>query len=317
MPAVNTVRGAIDTSALGRTFMHEHIALGGTDVFAHWPELNDAPTCLEAATARFAELEARGVGTVVDVTPANLGRDIALIEQVQASTSVNIIVATGMYWNVPLYWHGRDPDELADAFVREIEQGIGESPVRAGIIKLASHVTLDEVNEAVLRAGARAHRRTGTPITTHAMPQAFGLEQQRIFREEGVDLARTIIGHQGNEPTPDYYRQLMDAGSLIGVDNFGIEIGSPDWHDSSGRIEVIAELCADGYADRIVLSHDSMCCIHWGQVRALREANPDWTSTYIPDVIAPAMLQAGISEAQLEQMLVANPRRVFESQGAY
>ena len=109
----------------------------------------------------------------------------------------------------------------------------------------------------------------------------------------------------------------MDAGSLIGADNFGIEIGSPDWHDSQGRIEVIAELCADGYADRIVLSHDSMCCIHWGQVQALRQANPNWTSTYIPDVIAPAMLDRGISEAHLEQMLVTNPRRVFETQGAY
>ncbi len=317
MPTVNTARGPVETSDLGRTFMHEHISLGGTDVFANWPELNDAPACLEAATTRFAQLVERGVGTVVDVTPANLGRDIALIEQVQASTDVNIVVATGMYWNVPLYWQGRDPDELADAFVREIEQGIGDSSVRAGIIKLASHMTLDEVNESILRAGARAHRRSGVPITTHAMPQAFGLEQQRIFREEGVDLSRTIIGHQGNEPTPDFYRQLMDAGSLIGIDNFGIEIGSPDWHDSQGRIEVIAELCADGYADRIVLSHDSMCCIHWGQVQALRQANPNWTSTYIPDVIAPAMLDAGISEAHLEQMLVTNPRRVFETQGPY
>ena len=214
--------------------MHEHIAIRGTDVFAHWPELNEAAACLEAATTRFAQLDERGVGTVVDVTPANLGRDIALIEQVQASTSVNIIVATGMYWNVPLYWQGRDPDEMADAFVREIEQGIGETSVRAGIIKLASNGAVDAVNEAVLRAGARAHRRTGVPITTHAIPQELGLDQQRIFREEGVDLARTVIGHQGNQPTPDFYRQLMDAGSLIGVDNFGIEIGSPDWHDSLG-----------------------------------------------------------------------------------
>ena len=317
MPTVNTARGPVETSELGRTFMHEHIAIRGTDVFAHWPELDEAAGCLEAATTRFAELDERGVGTVVDVTPANLGRDIALIEQVQASTGVNIIVATGMYWNIPLYWQGRDPDEMADAFVREIEQGIGETSVRAGIIKLASHVTLDEANEAALRAAARAHRRTGVPITTHAMPQAFGLEQQRIFREEGVDLARTVIGHQGNEPTPDFYRQLMDAGSTIGVDNFGIELGSPDWHDSQGRIEVVAELCADGYADRIVLAHDSMCCIDWAQVQALREANPNWTSTYIPDVIAPAMLDRGISEDQLEQMLVANPRRLFETQGPY
>ena len=317
MPTVNTARGPVETSELGRTFMHEHIAIRGTDVFAHWPELDEAAACLEAATARFAQLDERGVGTIVDATPANLGRDIALIEQVQASTSVNIIVATGMYWNVPLYWQGRDPDEMADAFVREIEQGIGETSVRAGIIKLASHQTLEPVHEVLLRAGARAHRRTGVPITTHAMPQEIGLEQQRIFREEGADLSRIVIGHQGNQPTPDYYRELMDGGGVIGVDNFGIEQANPAWHDSTGRIAVVAELCADGYADRIVLAHDSICCVDWANVQGMRERNPNWISTYIPDVIAPAMLEAGVTEAQLEQMLVANPRRLFEAQGPY
>ena len=317
MPTIETARGPIDTSALGRTFMHEHIAIRGTDVFAHWPELDDRAGYLAAARERFAALEERGIGTIVDVTPANLGRDIALIEELQAATSVNIVVATGMYTNVPLYWQGRDPDELASAFVREIEHGIGESSVRAGIIKLATMGEFEPSDDAVLRAGARAHRRTGVPITTHAIPQELGRDQQRIFLEEGVDLSRTVIGHQGNQPTPAFYRELMDAGSVIGVDNFGIEQAGADWHDSKGRIEVVAALCEGGYSDRIVLSHDSMCCVDWGSVRLLRQANPDWTSSYIPDVIAPALLERGVSKQQLEQMLVDNPRRLFEAQGAY
>ena len=251
------------------------------------------------------------------MTPANLGRDIRLLEEVQAATSVNIVVATGMYHNVPLYWQGRDPDELARAFVREIEQGIGETSIRAGIIKLASSGAMDPVNEAVLRGGARAQRETGVPITTHAIPQELGREQQRIFGEEGVDLARTVIGHQGNQPTVDFYKELMDAGSVIGVDNFGIEQAGSDWHDSSGRIEIVAALCAEGYADRLVLSHDSMGCVEWGAVEALRGVNPDWRASFIPDVIVPGLLERGVSEAQLEQMLVANPRRLFETQGGY
>ena len=317
VPSVQTARGPVETSELGRTLMHEHVAIRGTDVYAHWPELDDRAGCLEAAKARFAALERRGVGAVVDVTPANLGRDIALIAELQAATRVHIVAATGMYWNVPLYWQGRGPDELADAFVREIERGIGGSGIRAGIIKLASHGAFDPVNEAVLRAGARAHRRTGVPITTHAIPQELGRDQQRIFLDEGVDLARTVIGHQGNQPTLGFYRELLDAGSLLGVDNFGIERAGADWHDSQGRVGVVAALCAEGYAERIVLSHDSMCCVDWGQVRTLRAANPDWVPTYIPDAAAPALLDAGVTEAQLEAMLTANPRRLFEAQGAY
>ena len=170
MPTVSTVRGPIDTSELGRTLMHEHVAIRAPDVFAHWPELEDRAGCLAGAKEQLAAVEERGIATIVDVTPANLGRDIRLLEEVQAGTSVNIVVATGMYNNVPLYWQGRDPDELARAFVREIEQGIGETTIRAGIIKLASSGAGDPVNEAVLRAGARAHRQTGVPITTHAIP---------------------------------------------------------------------------------------------------------------------------------------------------
>ena len=318
MPSVNTARGPLDTAELGRTLMHEHIAIRGLDVYQHWPDLDDRAACLEAAKARFAALEQRDIQTIVDVTPASLGRDIGLIEEVQAATSINIVVATGMYFHVPLYWQGRDPDEIASAFVRELTEGITGTAVRAGIIKLATQMELDPINESVLRAGARAHRQTGAPITTHAIPQELGRDQQRVFRDEGVDLSRTVIGHQGNLPHLDFYRELMDAGSTIGVDNFGIEGNSAlGWHDSFGRADVVAQLCSEGYADRIVLAHDSMCCVDWGAVQMLRAANPDWHSCYIPDVIIPAMRERGVSDAHLDQMLVQNPRRLFEAQDPY
>ena len=229
MPTVNTARGPVETSELGRTFMHEHIAIRGTDVFAHWPELDEAAGCLEAATTRFAELDERGVGTVVDVTPANLGRDIALIEQVQASTDVNIIVATGMYWNIPLYWQGRDPDEMADAFVREIEQGIGETSVRAGIIKLASHVTLDEANEAALRAAARAqppHRRADhdardaagvRPGAAAHLPRGGGGPLAHRDRAPGQRADAGLLPAADGRRQHDRRRQLRDRARQPGL----------------------------------------------------------------------------------------------------
>lgn len=313
MPSVNTARGPVEASDLGVTLMHEHIAIRDTAIYANWPELDDREACLAAALERFRALEERGIGTVVDVTPPNLGRDVGLISDVQAATSVNIVVATGMYWNIPLYWQGREVDEIASAFVREILEGIGRSGVRAGVIKLATQGEMDANNEACLRAAARAHRQTGVPITTHAIPQELGRDQQRVLLEEGVDLARTVIGHQGNMPPPDFYRELMDAGSTIGIDNFGIDSNSAGgWHDSLGRADVVAELCTAGYAGRIVLSHDSMCSVDWGAVRQLRAANPNWHSSWISDTVLPALRERGVSEAQIDQMLVENPRRLLD-----
>ena len=127
-----------------------------------------------------------------------------------------------------------------------------------------------------------------------------------------------VAGERWNAEAEIAFRALrQNAVCDRRVDNFGIERAGADWHDSQGRVGVVAALCAEGYADRIVLSHDSMCCVDWGQVRALRAANPDWVPTYIPDAVAPALLGAGVTEAQLEAMLTANPRRLFEAQGAY
>jgi phosphotriesterase-related protein len=161
---------------------------------------------------------------------------------------------------------------------------------------------------------ARAHRRTGAPISTHTHPATErGLDQQRIFLEEGVDLTRVVIGHSGDTEDIAYLEKLIGAGSTIGMDRFGIHQNLP----TDKRVAVIARLCERGHAARIVLSHDASCYIDWFEEAPVKAAMTDWHYLHIPRDVVPALRAQGVSDADVEAMTVGNPRRIFEAQGAY
>lgn len=317
MPTINTLRGPVDTAELGRTLMHEHVAIRTPGIGENWGELWDEDGCTESAHQKFTALEARGVGTIVDLTTADMGRDIHYLKRVAEGTNLNIVLASGVYWIVPRYWWNRDADDLAKAFVTDITEGIQRTDVKAGIIKLASDHEWDgvnELNEKCLRAGARAHRQTGVPIATHNNPPTLGREQQRIFKDEGVDLSRVVIGHVGDTSDTDYLKELMDNGSYVGMDRFGLDMILP----FADRVATVAKLCADGYAEQIVLSHDASCCLDWiPDPRAITDLAPNWHFNHISDDVVPALKEQGVTDAQIDQMLVTNPRTLFERQGAY
>src|SRR5262249_7885384 len=145
-----------------------------------------------------------------------------------------------------------------DIFVHDIEEGMSGTSMRAGIIKLASDTaTVSGELELCFRAAARAHRRTGVPITTHSESDLFGGDdQQRILAEEGVDLRRVVIGHAGDSTNLDYLKRLMERGSYIGADRLGLETVAGGRVPDADRVATIARLCQAGYAGRILLSHD-------------------------------------------------------------
>ena len=119
MPTINTLRGPVDTADLGRTLMHEHVAIRTPGIGENWPDLWDEDGCIEAAHQKFTALESRGIGTIVDLTTADMGRDIQYLQRVAEGTGINIVLASGIYWIVPRYWVGRDADALAAAFAQQ------------------------------------------------------------------------------------------------------------------------------------------------------------------------------------------------------
>ena len=325
MAQVQTVRGAIDTSTLGPTLMHEHVFVLDTEIQQNYPEEWGAEDKRVAdAVTRLNDLKSKGVDTIVDLTVIGLGRYIPRICKIAQQTKINIIVATGIYTyhNAPLYFHFRGPgtilggpELIVDMFVRDITEGIADNGVKAGILKCATDepgVTKDI--ERILRATAQAHRKTGVPISTHTHAATrVGLDQQRIFRNEGVDLSRVIIGHSGDTTDLNYLQELINNGSYIGMDRFGIDT-ILSFED---RVNTVAEMCKRGHAGSMVLSHDAACYNHWLPERPLPQMLPRWHYLHIHNDVIPALKQRGVTEEQIRTMLVDNPRRIFERSGAY
>jgi phosphotriesterase-related protein len=321
LPAVvQTATGPVDTSELGAVLMHEHVIVLDAEREQNYPELGppwDEQRAGEHATAELSAAKAAGYDTLVDVTVVPMGRNVARIRRLSELSGVNIVVATGMYVldvmpgpYMRLALEG-GADAFADMFARDIEVGTADSGIRAGIIKVASdRPGLTPDVELMLRAAARAHRRTGVPITTHTnAPARSGLDQQRLFAEEGVDLGRVIIGHCDDTTDLDYLERLIDAGSWIGLDRLELDADP----SRAERIATLATLCERGYADRVILSHDNVAFNNWGA------APPYQPGVYlrIPTVVLPALREHGVSEEEIDMMLTGNPREIFEVQGGY
>jgi phosphotriesterase-related protein len=325
MPQVNTARGPIDTSGLGVTLMHEHVFIMTTEVTQNYPEeWGDEAARQADAVTRLNKLKATGVDTIVDLTVIGLGRYIPRIARIAAATELNIVVATGVYTfsDVPFCFHYlgpgaplNGPEIMTDMFVRDIQEGIADTGVRAAILKCATDAPgVTPGVERVLRAIAQAHRHTGAPISTHThAPTRRGLEQQRIFADEGVDLSRVIIGHCGDSTDIDYLEELIANGSYIGMDRFGMDLILP----FEDRVNTVARMCERGHADKMVLSHDAKCYFDALPEALLPTVAPHWHYLHIHTDVLPALRVRGVTDEQITAMLVDNPRRIFDHQGGY
>ncbi len=204
---------------------------------------------------------------------------------------------------------------MIEMFVKDIQQGIADTGVRAGILKCATDSPgMTKGVERVLRAVAQAHRQTGVPISTHTHARSKrGLEQQRVFREEGVDLSRVVIGHSGDTTDLDYLEELIANGSYLGMDRFGIDTILP----FEERVDTVAQLCERGHAAKLLLSHDAACFNDWLPERDLPAILPNWRYLHIHNDVIPALKKRGVTHEQLQTMLVDNPRAIFEHQNRY
>jgi phosphotriesterase-related protein len=262
-----------------------------------------------------------GFQTVVDLTVYGLGRDVSRVKRVAERAGINIIVATGIYFarDLPTYFRMRQLIDsstfIEDLLVGEIVDGIFDTGAHAAVIKCATdHPEVSAGVETVLRSSARAQLRTGVPISTHTNARRkTGLVQQRIFAEEGVELSRVIIGHSGDTTDLGYLEEIVAAGSYVGMDRFGIDT-LVSFED---RVRVVAELCARGLSDRIVLSHDANCYSDAipPDLRARSGHNPNHNYLHIVQDVLPALRESGVTEKDITQMLTTNAATIFGSRG--
>jgi phosphotriesterase-related protein len=243
---------------------------------------------------------------------------------VAAGTGLKVMFATGYYTydNLPFPFHYRGPGKVLDnddhvlesLFERDLTAGIGATGIRAAVLKVATDQQgMTEDVERLTRAVANVSVRTGTGICTHAhAPTKRGLDQQRIFAETGVDLGRVMIGHSNETTDLDYLQQLIDNGSYVGWDRCGLDITVP----LDVQLDTLGELCKRGHASRLMLSHDKASFTDWFANAEVDAVLSNWQYTYIHSGVLPGLRDRGVSDDQIEQILVRNPRDFFAQQGS-
>lgn len=309
MAQVQTTAGAIDAGEMGLTLVHEHLRTRSEAVVAQFPHLYDEEREHDRAVTQVRAAMERGVKTICDPTVMHLGRDIRFMARVAEETAVQLVPATGIYTYHYLepHFQNRDVDYMVDVLVRDVEVGIQGTEVKAAFLKCCTdHQGVTDDVEKVLRATARAAMRTGRPIMSHSHPQSgAGLEQMRVFTEEGADPSRILIGHTGDTDDLDYIEKLIDTGPFIGMDRYGLDIILP----TEQRNATVIELAKRGYADRMMLSQDSCCTIDWYPEDDIAQMAPNWNMTYLLDSIVPALKEAGVTDEQVTTMMEGNPPR--------
>ncbi len=316
---VQTFLGTVRTADLGTTLIHEHLFVGHPELDLNFPHPEwDEAVLVEAAVEGLERLRDLGVGTVVDLTVPGLGRDVARVATVADRTRVNLVASTGYYTAdvLPPFFHANGPgllvdgpDPLTEYFLRDIEEGVAGTGVRAAMLKVVTdRPGLTPDVQRVMTAAAVAHQQTGVPVTTHThAPSQNGRDQLVFLTARGVTPERMIIGHCGDSEDLDYLRELMDAGATIGMDRFGMEHVLPD----EARVATVLALLRLGYADRMVLSHDAAFFSRVTPPSWRARHVPNWHPENISRRIVPQLLAGGASEDDITQMLVRNPARLL------
>ena len=299
---VMTVLGPIDAATMGLTQPHEHVLLDLFDMKGSYDAILEDPGLAAEEVALYA---AAGGRTIVDTTSMGIGRDPAGLAEVSRATGVNIVMGTGWYRETvyPPLVLGSTARSLAEVMIREIEVGVEDTGIRAGVIgELGTeryHIT--PAQERVFRAAALASIATGTTITTHTSHYGeLAMEQLSLLMGEGVAPERIVIGHMGDRRRLDLERPVLATGAWLEIDHVG-------WHDfqpDERRADHVAQLVAGGFTDQLLIASD-LC--YRTQLHAYGGRGYD----HLIRVFLPLLRARGVSDDAIRRITVDNPWRAF------
>ncbi|HKW97030.1 MAG TPA: phosphotriesterase-related protein [Bryobacteraceae bacterium] len=306
---ITTVLGEIAPSEAGVTLSHEHLLC---DLWQMFPSYDNILDDEKLAVSELERYKAAGGGTVVDCTSIGLRRNPEALRRISRAAGVHIVMGTGWYREkvYPAYVQESLPDELAEFMVGELERGADGTKARAGMIGEIGteryHIT--PAQERVFRAAARAQQRTGVAIWTHTTH--FGelaLEQIALLREEGVPHSRIVISHLGDRRDFSALDKIACTGVYLSIDNIGYE--GEGYPDDGVRAENVLKLMAGGHLEQIMLSLDVCAKSHLAAYGGKGYA-------HVQEKFLPRLRAAGVTEQQIAQMTVANPRRALDRAAA-
>ena len=306
MATIETALGPIDAGSIGVTLSHEHVLVTMGEDNKHYPWRFDWDATRANAVAELTEAKAGGVDTIIDLTTPDLGRDVSYIADVSRASGMQVVVATGIWRDVPRSFWAREYEEIADIFEHEIRLGIEDTGIKAGVIKVANDMGgVTPEGERIIRGAARTLKRTGCPISTHHWaPEQVGRRQVELFALEKAPMDRIAIGHSADSTDVGYLESLLKAGVWLSMDRYPGGNGRPTWEQ---RNETVKALIDRGWANRLMLGHDYAPA----PVAAGKSYPPMQPTRYlhVSTVAIPGLRAMGVSEETIDLMMRVNPRR--------
>lgn len=314
MSNIFTVSGPIAPERLGTTLMHEHVMVdfGGAAVTGphRWNRS-------EVATVMLPYLQAivrQGVSTLVECTPAYLGRDPELLRKLSTAAGLQIVTNTGFYKEpyLPEWVFASEPARLAQRWVREFIDGIDETGIRPGLIKIAVNPgVLLPVQETIVRAAAITHMDTGLAVMAHTGDAQAAQQSLDLIEAHGMNPNKYIVAHADQmgadvNPADQEWRQVLDTHQALLVRGVWLEYDSIGWSPIERHVALLVEMLDRGFERQLLISQDA----GWyhvgepagGQIRPM---------TALMDDFLPALRAAGVNSRTMETLLIENPARVL------
>ena len=302
---IRTVLGDVDVKEMGFTMAHEHILTNPQGVGTK-NNMDHHLDSLPKAIQMLSEFKQIGGGTIIETTPQSWGRNTPGMVVASQESGVHVMACTGYICEE----HGMEPeltdwsiDYIAQRMLDDVQIGMDGTSVKAGWIKggtAYNHITPNE--EKVLRAGARAASEAGTCFHTHTTAGTMGIEILEIMEDEQFDMSRMIVAHVDRVPDLWYHRKMLEKGAYIIYDG----PGKAKYYPDSMRVELLKQLVADGYEDRIMLSNDMGRRSH----HSVYGNGPGFN--WIKERFLPRLLEEGISQEVIDKFMIHNPARVYQ-----
>lgn len=301
-----TVTSEIPASAMGKTLHHEHLLvdfIGADSTGYHRWDKNEV---VEKVLPYLIEIKKLGYKTLVECTPAYLGRDPELLKILSEKSGIQIITNTGYYSAtggkfIPEHGFTETAEQLAQRWIAEAQNGIEGTGVFPGFIKIAVDAKpLEEINRKVVEAACFTHKATGLTIMSHTGTAVPALEELDILRKNGVHPSAFIWTHAQNEVNPDKHIEAAKMGAWIAFDNFNIK-------NLDRYVELVLRMKKHGLLEKVLLSHDA------GWYKPGEPDGGDFRGfTDIEEILIPALEKNGLSQHDIYELFVTNPAEAFK-----
>jgi len=308
-PRVHTVRGPVDPGDLGVTLMHEHVLVDfvGADKVSR--DRYDADEVFRAALPHLLAVRAKGCRTLVECTPAWLGRDPALLQRLSTASRLHIVTNTGYYGAaedkfVPAHAYTETADQLAARWTAEFRDGIEGTGIRPGLLKIGvDKGALSAIDRKLIVAAARCHRQTGLRIGVHTGDGAAALDILETLKAEGVAPEAYLWIHAQNESDRSIHVKAAEAGAWVEFDGVGPQ-------SLDGHVQAVTDMIRRGHLGRLLVSQDA------GWYHVGEPGGGVYRGyTYLFETFLPALRLKGATEAQIRTLLVENPARALTLRG--